>query len=69
MSIYYDNSNRVFHLQSSNSSYMIQIAKGEIPVHLYWGPKLGGKSFPHSLDLVERSSFSPSFLLEDKPIH
>lgn len=65
MSIYYDNSNRVFHLQSSKSSYIIQIVKGEVPVHLYWGPKLGGTSFQHSLVLVERASFSPSFLLED----
>ncbi|MDQ0089589.1 alpha-galactosidase [Paenibacillus anaericanus] len=66
MSIYYDNSNRVFHLRSSNSSYIIQIVKGGIPAHIYWGPKLGGESFQHPLDLVERASFSPSFLQEDK---
>ncbi|MEK4508334.1 alpha-galactosidase [Paenibacillus anaericanus] len=66
MSIYYDNSNRVFHLRSNNSSYIIQIVKGGIPAHIYWGPKLGGESFQHPLDLVERASFSPSFLQEDK---
>lgn len=66
MSIYYDNSNRVFHLRSNNSSYIIQIVKGEVPAHLYWGPKLGANQFQPSLDLVERCSFNPSFLLEDK---
>ncbi len=68
MGIYYDDSHKVFHLQSDNSSYIIEIIKGDIPAHVYWGPKLEGREFQHPLNLVERCSFSPNYLLEDKNI-
>ncbi|WP_438347508.1 alpha-galactosidase [Paenibacillus sp. FA6] len=68
MGIYYDDSHKVFHLKSEDSSYIIENVKGDIPAHVYWGPKLGGREFQHRLNLVERCSFSPNYLLEDKNI-
>ncbi|AWV35115.1 alpha-galactosidase [Paenibacillus odorifer] len=68
MSIYYDDNRKVFHLQSEKSSYIIEMIKGVIPAHVYWGPKLAGREFQHPLNLVERCSFSPTYLQEDKNI-
>ncbi|OMD57500.1 alpha-galactosidase [Paenibacillus odorifer] len=68
MGIYYDDSRKVFHLQSEKSSYIIEMIKGVIPAHVYWGPQLAGREFQHPLNLVERCSFSPTYLQEDKNI-
>ncbi|MEK4157812.1 alpha-galactosidase [Paenibacillus odorifer] len=68
MGIYYDDNRKVFHLQSEKSSYIIELIKGVIPAHVYWGPKLAGRKFQHTLNLVERCSFSPTYLQEDKNI-
>jgi alpha-galactosidase len=68
MGIHYNHNQQVFHLQSENSSYIIEIVKGEIPAHVYWGPKLEGKEFQHPLNLVERCSFSPTYSMEQKNI-
>ncbi|MEK3737820.1 alpha-galactosidase [Paenibacillus sp. FSL H7-0941] len=68
MGIYYDDNRKVFHLQSEKSSYIIELIKGVIPAHVYWGPKLAGREFQHPLNLVERCSFSPTYLQEDKNI-
>ncbi|MEK4039504.1 alpha-galactosidase [Paenibacillus sp. FSL L8-0493] len=68
MGIYYDDNRKVFHLQSEKSSYIIEMIKGVIPAHVYWGPKLAGREFQHPLNLVERCSFSPTYLQEDKNI-
>ncbi|ANS73343.1 alpha-galactosidase [Paenibacillus yonginensis] len=40
MPIQFDAEQRVFHLQSANSSYVLQIVKGEFVTHLYWGKKI-----------------------------
>ncbi|OMD49056.1 alpha-galactosidase [Paenibacillus odorifer] len=68
MGIYYDDNRKVFHLQSEKSSYIIEMIKGVIPAHVYWGPQLAGREFQHPLNLVERCSFSPTYLQEDKNI-
>lgn len=68
MGIYYDDNRKVFHLQSEKSSYIIELIKGVIPAHVYWGPKLAGREFQLPLNLVERCSFSPTYLQEDKNI-
>lgn len=39
MTIYYSEKEQLFHLQSTETSYIFQIVKG-YPVHLYWGRKL-----------------------------
>lgn len=39
MSIYYHDKDQIFHLQSKNMSYLIQIVNG-YPLHIYWGKQL-----------------------------
>lgn len=68
MGIHYNDNQKMFHLQSEKSSYIIQIINGELPAHVYWGPKLAGVDFQHTLQMVERCSFSPTHSLEDKSI-
>ncbi|OPA81203.1 alpha-galactosidase [Paenibacillus selenitireducens] len=66
MTIYYDEAKQLFHLQSKDTSYVIQIVKG-FPSHVYWGKKLRADS---NLDGIitptERASFSPTPFPEDK---
>ncbi|ASA19711.1 alpha-galactosidase [Paenibacillus donghaensis] len=66
MPIHYDRERGIFHLQSLNSSYIIQLVKSAHPAHLYWGPRLANDSFAGSLHLTERSSFSPNYHPEDR---
>jgi len=40
MSIQYEERERIFHLQTPNASYVFQLVKDAVPVHLYWGRKL-----------------------------
>lgn len=40
MGIHYDEHRRIFHLQTPNTSYVIQLVKDVVPVHLYWGRKI-----------------------------
>lgn len=68
MSIYYNDDRKVFHLQSENSSYIIELIDGAIPAHVYWGPKLVGKELKSPLTLVERVSFSPNYVPGDRRI-
>ena len=39
MPIYYHDKDQIFHLQSKNMSYLIQIVNGH-PLHIYWGKQL-----------------------------
>lgn len=68
MPIFYDKAQGLFHLQSQNSSYLIQLVHG-YPAHLYYGPKLRNDSnLSNLLQLTERASFSPNPIPEDKRI-
>ena len=40
MSITYDSSLRCFHLSNDRISYIIRLAGGRYPLHLYWGPRV-----------------------------
>lgn len=51
MPIYYDEKHSLFHLQSSNVSYIFQIING-YPVHAYWGEKLNHGT--HLINLLEQ---------------
>jgi alpha-galactosidase len=68
MAIYYNENERLFHLQSKDTSYIIQLVYG-YPAHVYWGQKLShdGK-LDDILTYKERSSFSPNPLPEDKSV-
>lgn len=60
MSILYDPSHHIFHLQSSGMSYAIQIFKNNYLAHLYWGNRLRSPKFEFLSEYPERPSFSPN---------
>lgn len=60
MNIFADETLGLFHLQSKDTSYIIQLADG-YPSHVYWGARLRhDNSLTGALELRERSSFSPT---------
>ncbi|KWX80455.1 alpha-galactosidase [Paenibacillus riograndensis] len=65
MNIYADETLGLFHLQSKDTSYIIQLVEG-YPSHVYWGARLRhDNSLAGVLELRERSSFSPIPLLSN----
>lgn len=40
MGIYYEEGNRVFHLQTKNTSYIMKVVKDKYLAHVYWGGKI-----------------------------
>ncbi|HBE79020.1 MAG TPA: alpha-galactosidase, partial [Firmicutes bacterium] len=74
MSIFYDQSNHIFHLQSYGMSYAIQVVKDKYLAHLYWGKRLRMGNLDYLLQFAERTSFcanpdplDPSFSLDTLP--
>lgn len=68
MPIFFDEAKGLFHLQSRNTSYLIQLVHG-YPAHAYFGAKLRhGSNLEGLLTFQERASFSPNPLPEDKSI-
>ncbi|MBM6995151.1 alpha-galactosidase [Paenibacillus sp. DXFW5] len=68
MSIIFDEVKGLFHLQSRNTSYVIQLVHG-YPAHAYFGAKLRHDSnLEGLLTFQERASFSPNPIPEDKSI-
>lgn len=68
MTIHADTSKQLFHLTSKDVSYVIQIIHG-YPVHLYWGARLRRSTeIAKILTTVERASFSPNPVDEDRSI-
>ncbi|NMO96342.1 alpha-galactosidase [Paenibacillus lemnae] len=64
----YDNHQDLYHLQSKNSSYIIQLVRG-YAAHVYYGPKLRHNgNLSGMLKLQERASFSPNPVNEDRSI-
>lgn len=59
MSILYDESQQIFHLQSKEMSYVIHILKPGYVTHLYWGKRLRSADLLYLLQLRERA-FSPT---------
>ncbi|WEK55552.1 MAG: alpha-galactosidase [Candidatus Cohnella colombiensis] len=68
MAIHYDLEHRVFHLQTPNSSYVIQLIRDGVPVHAYWGRKVTNAPWPGMLKYEERASFSPNPYPDDRSI-
>ncbi|WP_159881717.1 alpha-galactosidase [Paenibacillus puerhi] len=68
MAIFYNEQEQLFHLQSQDMSYMIQLVKG-YPAHAYWGKRLDERgNLSNLLMRVERCSFSPNPVAEDRSI-
>lgn len=60
MPIFYDEATGIFHLQTVNSSYLIQLVRG-YAAHVYYGKRLRqGSNLEGMLAFMGRSSFSPS---------
>ncbi|CAE6435474.1 unnamed protein product [Rhizoctonia solani] len=57
----------LFHLQTRSMSYMFQSLRG-FPAHVYWGRKLSEAAAERLLKRVERASFSPNPVPEDRSI-
>lgn len=68
MPIFFDEAKGLFHLQSRNTSYLIQLVQG-YAAHVYYGAKLRhGSRLDGMLTFQERSSFSPNPVPDDKSI-
>ncbi|MGP0583587.1 alpha-galactosidase [Paenibacillus timonensis] len=68
MPIFFDVAKGLFHLQSRNTSYVIQLVHG-YPAQAYFGAKLRHDSnLEGLLTFQERASFSPNPIPEDKSI-
>ncbi|MDF2836504.1 MAG: alpha-galactosidase [Paenibacillus sp.] len=68
MFIKYDESNRIFHLQSGDASYVLGVTKQGYLAHYYWGRKVRGTALNRLLELKERCSFIPSTDLGQKEL-
>jgi len=68
MSISYNAEQRVFHLQTPRTSYIIQMIKDGVPVHAYWGRKVETAPWTGMLEFTERASFSPNPYPEDRTV-
>jgi alpha-galactosidase len=68
MGILYHSDKRTFHLQTQNTSYVIQLLPSGIPVHAYWGRRVAEAPWEGMLQFKERSSFSANPYPEDRSI-
>lgn len=59
MGIQFDESKRIFHLQTPNTSYVIQLVQDVVPVHLYWGKKIRSGALERLHRRVERHIPTP----------
>ena len=59
MSIIYDKSKKIFHLQAGNTSYIMQVVKNKYLVHLYWGRRIS--SYHESRQIIWKDrGFAPN---------
>ncbi|MEK5029142.1 alpha-galactosidase [Paenibacillus sp. FSL M7-1046] len=68
MAIQYFSDERIFHLQSKATSYVIQLLPTGVPAHVYWGRKIRSTGLSSILQRAERCSFSPAPYPEDMSI-
>lgn len=68
MAIQYFSDERIFHLQSKATSYVIQLLPTGVPAHVYWGRKIRSTGLSSILQRTERCSFSPAPYPEDMSI-
>lgn len=58
MGIYYNETEKVFHLQTKNTSYIMHIWRGKYLAHVYWGKKIKTPDMSNAL-LNRITGFSP----------
>lgn len=64
MAISYNEADKVFHLQTKNTSYIIHILRGKYPAHVYWGRRIKTPDMDNAL-LSRFIGFSPATDNED----
>ncbi|SEM64791.1 alpha-galactosidase [Paenibacillus sp. OV219] len=67
MSITFNAESGMFHLQTRNMSYIFQVLHG-YPAHLYWGRQISEPNPARLLQRIERASFCPTPIPEDRTI-
>jgi alpha-galactosidase len=68
MEIFYNEQQGIFHLQSKDTSYIIQLVNG-YPAHAYWGKRLGQQGdLTGLIRTVERCSFIPNTDPEERSL-
>ncbi|MGG4216400.1 alpha-galactosidase [Paenibacillus sp. FSL L8-0638] len=65
MAIYIDKEKLLFHLQGSNTSYVMQVIRGGYLSHLYWGKKIQNYRGSNKIIFMDRG-FSPNPDGEDR---
>lgn len=65
MGITYNESDKTFHLQTTESSYIMQIVNEGYVSHLHWGKKVREGRMPHQLRFMNRG-FSPNPNKDDR---
>ncbi|MET1030378.1 alpha-galactosidase [Domibacillus tundrae] len=55
MTIYYHDSQKTFHLQAGDSSYVMQVVNKGFLTHLYWGKKIKEYRFANRLQFTDRA--------------
>ncbi|ACX67808.1 alpha-galactosidase [Paenibacillus sp. Y412MC10] len=65
MSIHFHEDLGIFHLQSDQSSYVIELVRGVYPAHAYWGRRIRDNRVLGLLERRGRASFSPTPFRED----
>ncbi|MGN7765042.1 alpha-galactosidase [Paenibacillus sp. 22594] len=68
MGIQFHSGERIFHIQSRATSYVLQLLPTGVPVHVYWGRAIRATALSSILQRTERCSFSPSPYPEDMSI-
>jgi len=65
MNIYFDEKEKIFHLQSENMSYIMQVMKDGYLTHLYWGKKVKTYHKSNPIIFIDRG-FSPNPCSNDR---
>ena len=64
MAIFYDDKQKIFHLQTSKTSYIMHIWRGKDLAHVYWGQKINTPNLGNAL-ISRVTGFSPVTDKED----
>lgn len=68
MAIHYDDAQKIFHLQTPKSSYVIKLIRDVYLAHVYWGPKLRSFAWAKEPPAIIPTGFSPTPFPDDKSI-
>ena len=75
MAIIYDETQQIFHLQTSKTSYIMHIWRGKYLTHVYWGKKIKTPDMENSLinritgfsPITDNEDYTLDFLCQEYP--